>query len=169
MPDFILDTLDFLAYMKAIFLLTWKLDTLTVEGAAWYTKNNNWVPPCGIFDSGSRACRAIHIRRRGTPVSSRDTSDLVEINMKLQLLKSIIGVEWTSEREWVSQEFCGCVQSIKFCSPLSMPHMNSARQLTVETCVSHSLFPSFVREGWMFCMCPQFLFFLSFFWNVFLS
>ena len=67
MPDFILDTLDFLAYMKAIFLLTWKLDTLTVEGAAWYTKNNNWVPPCGIFDSGSRACRAIHIRRRGTP------------------------------------------------------------------------------------------------------
>ena len=26
-------------------------------------------------------------------VSSRDTSDLVEINMKLQLLKSIIGVE----------------------------------------------------------------------------
>jgi len=27
------------------------------------------------------------------PVSSRDTSDLVEINMKLQLMKSIIGVE----------------------------------------------------------------------------
>ena len=27
------------------------------------------------------------------PVSSRDTSYLVEINMKLQLLKSIIGVE----------------------------------------------------------------------------
>ena len=27
------------------------------------------------------------------PVSSRDTSDLVEINMKFQLLKSIIGVE----------------------------------------------------------------------------
>jgi len=26
------------------------------------------------------------------PVSSRDTSDLVEINMKLQLLKSIIGL-----------------------------------------------------------------------------
>ena len=27
------------------------------------------------------------------PVSSRDASDLAEINMKLQLLKSIIGVE----------------------------------------------------------------------------
>ena len=51
MPDFILDALDFLAYMKAIFLLTWKLDTLTVEGAAWYTKNNNWVPHYGIFDN----------------------------------------------------------------------------------------------------------------------